>query len=97
MRATTVVEVEIAGQCLPGDGYSLVTVQIHFLVLHGFPEPLDEDVLASAPLPSMLIGAPFFSNTSMNAELAALIGIHDLRPTVPHGRFFQRIGARVGG
>ena len=49
MRTTTVVEVEVAGR-LPGYGYGFVAVQIHLLVLHGFPEPFDEDVVAPATL-----------------------------------------------
>ena len=48
MRATAVVEIEMAGQCLPGSGHSFVAVQIDLFILHGFPKPFDENVVSPA-------------------------------------------------
>lgn len=50
MRASAIVEIEIAGQRLPYLGNGVVAVQVNLLVLDRFPETLDEDVVSSAPL-----------------------------------------------
>jgi len=50
MRATAVVEIEILAQCPPGGRYRVVTVQINLFILHGFPKPFDEHVVAPAAL-----------------------------------------------
>src|SRR4051812_24404350 len=48
------------------------------------------------PLPSMLILMPWAFSTPVNGELAALVGIEDLRPAVADQSFLQGIDAEVG-
>jgi len=50
MRKTAVVEIEVSGQSLPSDGDGVITVLVHFFVLHRFPEALDKDVVRASSL-----------------------------------------------
>ena len=100
MRAAAVIEIEIPGQLLSGGGNSVVSMQIDFFVFHRFPEAFDEHVIAPAALaihadPDTVLFKR--SDENRTGELAALVGVHDLRRTVFQNRFFQRLDARVGG
>lgn len=48
MRATAVVEIEIADQELPSGGNGFVAVQMNRFVFHGFPWPFDKDLVTPA-------------------------------------------------
>ena len=50
MGAAAVVEIEIPAHGLAGSRNGFVAMQIHFFILHGFPQPFDEDVVAPAAL-----------------------------------------------
>ena len=50
MPAATIVELKIGSQSLPGIGHRSIRLQIHFLVFHASPEPLDKHVVYPAPL-----------------------------------------------
>ena len=45
MRSLVVVEPEVGAQFPPGFTGVDVSFQVHFLVLHGSPQPLSEDVV----------------------------------------------------
>lgn len=99
MRAAAIVEIEVTGQRLPNLGNSVVAVQVDFLVLDRLPETFNEDVVPPAPLAihadlnAVLLKQADEGGTG---KLAALVGVHDLRPTVFHDGFFQRIDAGIG-
>ena len=50
VRAPCVVELEITADRLPGFVHSVIGVQIDLLVLDGWPEAFDEDVVAPRAL-----------------------------------------------
>src|SRR3954464_2857832 len=52
--------------------------------------------MLSMHLPSMLVLMPWALSTPVNGELAALVGVEDLRPAEPTQRLFQGIDAEVG-
>ena len=69
MAPLGIVEPEVASQSGAGSGHRLVGVQIHLLVFHAAPQPLDEHIIDPAPLPSMLMATSWALSTSVNAEL----------------------------
>ena len=78
MGVTTVVKVEVLGQCLSGNGNGIVAVQIHFIVFHGLPEAFDKDVIAPATFAIHTdLNAVLFehANEGRAGELTALIGV----------------------
>lgn len=46
LRPVAVVELEVTGEAVTGQRDRLVGLEIHLLVLHRFPQPLDEHVVA---------------------------------------------------
>ena len=74
-------------------------VQIDSLVFEGAPQPLDEDVV-HAPAPAvhrdMDTGRPQAAGEGEAGELAALIGIEDLRLAVAGQRLLERLDAKAG-
>src|SRR5207249_7496004 len=79
------VEIEVHGYFLARLGHRVVGVQVNVLVLDRLPQPLDKHVVAPAAL---AIHADADGMALQHAdelaagELAALIGIHDLRHAV---------------
>ena len=75
-------------------------MQIDFLVLDGFPEPLDKHVISPAALAVHRDAdtALFEHRGKCQAgELAALIGVENLRRTVAIQCLLQGVDAEVGG
>lgn len=99
MRAAAIVEIEIAGQCLPILGNGIVAVQVNLLILDRLPEVLDKDVIAPAPLAihaalnAMLLKQ---ADEGRAGELAAQVGVHDFWSAVFHDGFFQGVDAGIG-
>src|ERR1700722_18078046 len=58
MRALSIVEVEIAAQRRASLCDRVVSFEIYLLVFHGFPEPLDENVVAPGALAVHADGDP---------------------------------------
>src|SRR5262245_29838483 len=85
MRSPCVVEGDVAVDRLPCLADAVIGVQIDFLVLDGSPEALDEDVVSPCAL---AVHADRDAVVDQHAgefgtgELAALIGIEDLRAAV---------------
>ena len=85
MRTLPVVELEIARQLLACFGDALIRMQIDVLVLDATPQPLDEDVIDPTALAvhadlDAVVGQHLGEVGA--GELAALVGIEDLRRTV---------------
>ena len=68
MRPAAIVEVEVAPDGGARLGHIVVGSEIDLLVLDAAPQPLDEDVVPPAPLPSMLIAMPLLASTPVKAE-----------------------------
>ena len=69
MRPAAIVEVEVAAERGTGLGHAVVGMQIHLLVFDAAPQPLDEYVVAPAPLPSMLMAMPLPASAPVKAAL----------------------------
>ena len=85
MRTLSIVEVEIATQRGASLRDRVVGFEIHLLVFHGFPEPLDENVVAPGALTVHADGNPVREQDAgerLAGELAALVGVEDLRPAM---------------
>src|SRR5271155_1913303 len=92
MRSALIVEVEISTDRCARLANALVGPQINLLVFDAAPQPLDEHVVSPSP---------FTVHADRNAiagehtgeggprELRTLIGIEDLRLTVPHQSVLQ--------
>ncbi len=98
MGTAAVVEIEVPGQRLPRCGNGFVAMQINLFILHGFPQPFDEDVVAPAALaihadPDAVLLK--HADESRAGELTALIGVHDFRRTVLQKGFLQRLDTRI--
>jgi hypothetical protein len=92
MRPVCIVEIEVARKLdghLPG---SLVGVEVDALVLHTPPQPLDEHIIDPAPL---AVHADAHARGFQNrgevpvGELAALVGVEDLRGAVAAQRLIS--------
>jgi hypothetical protein len=82
VRSPDIVEVKIPSQGCLRLGDRIVGPQIDFLVLHAFPQPLDEDVVAQATLAVHAdLDAVFLEQPGefQAGELAALVSVEDLR------------------
>ena len=69
MGALTIEKIEIPAQRSARFGDGVVGLEVDLLVLQRSPEPLDEHVVAQAPLTSMLMAIPFMSRMPVNASL----------------------------
>jgi hypothetical protein len=98
MWAPGVVEAEVRCQLLSGLGDVLIGVEINVLVLDALPDPLDEDVVDPAALAVHadhdVVGLEYAGEFGAG-ELAALVGVEDLRPAVLGDRLFQGLDAEV--
>src|ERR1035441_1646235 len=85
VRASGVVELDVARDLASGFANRLVGVQVDVLVFERTPEALDEDVVAPAALAVHAdLDAFFFEppGEGFAGELTALIGVEDLGPAV---------------
>ena len=69
VRPARVVEGDVAADAFAGSAHRLVGVQVDLLVLDRAPHPFDEDVVAPAPLPSMLMRMPWPCSSPVNSLL----------------------------
>src|SRR4029434_6893543 len=84
-RSAAVVEAEISADRGAGLGDRVVSSEIALLVLDRSPEPLNETVVAPGTLAIHADGDPVpgqRTGEGLAGELAALIGVKDLRPAV---------------
>src|SRR5437764_13917595 len=96
MRALCVVEAEVATDRGAGLGNPLVGSEIHLLILHRAPDPLDENVVTPCAFAVHANGdaVPEEDAGEVGAgELAALIGVEDAPPAVLGERLFKRLDA----
>ena len=97
--ASLVVEAQIRGQVSFRIGNAVIGLEIHFLVLDRLPQSLDKNVVPPGPL-----AVPADPNIVrleqtgelVAGELATLIGVEDLRATVPVEGFPHRVQTEVG-
>ena len=68
MRASFIVELQIAADRSACIADALIGSQIYLLVFDGAPQPLDEHIVRQAPLPSMLIAMLCLVRTPVKAE-----------------------------
>src|SRR5437660_10590687 len=82
-----------------GFGHSRISMEVDLLIFEAAPQPLDEDVVHT---PALAIHAdhdpvPFQGAGKVVAsELAALVGIEDLRPSIARERFLERLDTKIG-
>ena len=99
MKAFLIVKVQPSRDSRPGFGDRSVGVQVYVFVLQASPKPLDEDVVHA---PALAVHADLDAVGLQHAgevgagELAALVGVENLRPAEPPQRLFQGIDAEVG-
>lgn len=77
-----VVEVEVGSEALPGFFHRTIAFEIHFLILHGSPETLREDVVeATAPAVHADFDTVLFQDFRelVARELGSLIAVEDFR------------------
>ena len=98
MRAAPVVECQIATKPATRLRDATVGAQVDFLVFDRPPQPSDKNIVASRDF-----AVHAHRNLSVlqdrkkgdGGELAALIRVHDFRPTMPSQGFAQRLQARL--
>src|SRR5215208_8282943 len=92
MRSTGVVEVEISADRGASLGNRVVSSEVDLLVLDRSPETLDDDVVAPGTLAIHADRDPVpgqHAGEDLAGELAALIGVEDLRPAMAGQSLFQ--------
>src|SRR6266481_3815497 len=76
-----------------------IGMQVNLFVFEAAPQPLDEDIVHAAPLAIHanrdLVPAQHPGEV-VAGELAALVGVEDLRPTKASERFLERLDAEIG-
>jgi len=93
-----VVEPKVVTKTDSGISAILICFQIHLLIFHRPPQPLNEQVVIVAPFPihtdpdSVLLQHP---GEGFTGELGALVSVEDIRSAFPKC-FFQRLDAKVG-
>ena len=93
MGPLLVVEGQISPNPLSGLSPILVCLQVHLLVLDAAPQPFHEDVVhAPAPAVHAHLNAlrQQHAGEGLAGELAALVGVEDLWPTLAQGLFQSR-------
>ena len=81
-----------------GGGDGVIGMQIHLFILDRLPHPLDEDIVAPGAAPVhadadlMLLKD---CDEARRGKLRALVGVEDLRRTVPADRFLERLDAEI--
>ena len=93
MGPLLVVEGQISPNPFSGLSPILVCLQVHLLVLDAAPQPFHEDVVhAPAPAVHAHLNAlrQQHAGEGLAGELAALVGVEDLWPTLAQGLFQSR-------
>ena len=67
MRTPAIVKIQILADQSAGFADAVIGPQIDFLVFDAAPQPFDEDVVAPAPLPSILMAMLFLLSTLVKA------------------------------
>src|SRR5438552_17989519 len=94
-----VVEAEPSADAGLGFGHRRVGIEVDFLVFEAAPQPLDEDIVHAPALAVHADGDPMSlegGGEIVAGELAALVGIEDLRPAVARERFLERFDTKIG-
>lgn len=95
MRAFLIVEVQPRSNPRLRFGNRSIGVQVYLFVFQAPPEPLHEDIIHAPALAADLdLALLQHANKVIAGELAALIGVEDLRP--PSQRLLQRLDTEVG-
>src|SRR3954453_18777890 len=92
MRSAAVVEAEIPADRGAGLGDRVVSSQVDLFVLDRSPEALDDDVVAPGTLAVHTDRDPVpgqHTGEDLAGELAALIGVEDLRPAMAGPSLFR--------
>src|SRR3954453_17574110 len=96
MRSAAVVKTEIPADRGAGLGDRVVSSQVDLLVFDRSPEALDEDVVTPSTL-AVHADGDFVcgqdTDEGLAGELAALIGVEDLRPAMVGQSLFQSLDA----
>lgn len=99
MRPFPVVEAQIPTDRCPGLTDRAVSAQIDLLVFHRAPQALDNDIVAPRA-PTVHADGNFLAQQHADegqaGELAALIGVENLRFAEARQRFFQSLDAEIG-
>ena len=99
MLALLIVEAEPIADAGLGLGDCRISVEVDFLVFEAAPQPFDKDVVHAAALAVHadhdLMGLQNAGEV-LAGELAALVGVEDLGPTVSRERFLERFDTEVG-
>src|SRR5512134_3102917 len=98
MRTHAIVEGEIAPDRDARLGHAGVGSQVDFLIFDRSPEPLDKDIVAPGALAVHAdgdLGILQYLDEVRRGELAALVGVEDLRPAMTGQRLLQRFNAEV--
>src|SRR4051794_27202999 len=99
MRAFLIVEVQPRSNPRLRFGNRSIGVQVYLFVFQAPPEPLHKDIIQT---PALAVHADLdvallqHANKVIAGELAALIGVEDLRPSEPSQRLLQRLDTEVG-
>src|SRR5271170_1063617 len=99
MRALSIVEVEIAAQRRASFRDRVVGFELYLLVFYGFPEPLDENIVAPGAPAVHADGDPVREQDAgerLAGELAALVGIENFRFAMFADGLLQRLDAKAG-
>src|SRR5438445_10752841 len=99
MLAFVVVKAEPGANPSLGLGNVLIGIEVDFLVFEAAPQPLDEDIVHAPALAVHADGDPMSlegAGEIVAGELAALVGIEDLRPAVARERFLERLHTKIG-
>src|SRR3979409_2240316 len=81
-----------------GLGDTGISVEMDLLVFKAAPQPLDENVVHVATLAVHADGDPVAlqgAGEIVTGELAALVGIENLRPAVPRERFLEGLHTKL--
>src|ERR1700683_1309619 len=99
MRALSIVEVEIAAQRRASFRDRVVGFEIYLLVFYGFPEPLDENIVAPGAPAVHADGDPVREQDAgerLAGELTALVGVENFRFAMFADSLLQRLDAKAG-
>ena len=99
VRTPAVVELQIAPDPTARCAHRVIGMQIHLLVLDRFPQPLDEHVVAPTSLAVHADGDAVLLEQLREfetGELAALVGVEDLRCAVTMDRLLHSLDAEIG-
>src|SRR5277367_6668586 len=99
MRALSIVEVEIEAKRRASLCDRVVGFEIYLFVFHGFPEALDEDIVAPGALAVHADGDPVREQDAgerLPGELTALVGVENFRFAMFADSLLQRLDAKAG-